>query len=354
MNNTLTKSEKTYLTLRELYESYGYRKYAMRKFEEYSLYLEHKNFLTSEYILTFNDHHGRLMALKPDVTLSILKNSTGTDRSEKVYYKESVYRLDRQSSEYREIEQLGLEMINCTDMLSLTELCALAKGSLDAVDADNVLCVSDMGYVTSMMDALDAPEGLREEIVSFIRAKNAHELKGALIKAGAEENYADSFSLLINFSGDNGELLDLAEKHALNEGMRNAVFSLRKIADGATGGVSVDLTLINDTAYYNGIVFSGYVSRIPRAVLNGGCYDRLAEKFGKNRGAAGFALCLSELNAYYNERPEYDADLLLLYSDASDIEKVIDTAQEYRKSGKSVRTERSEPEGLRFKEIIKL
>ena len=351
MDNTLTKSEKTYLALRELYESYGYRKYAMRKFEEYSLYLEHKNFLTSEFILTFNDPGGRLMALKPDVTLSILKNSTGGDRSEKVYYKESVYRLDRRSSEYREIEQLGLEMINCSDMISLTELCALAKGSLDAVDADNVLCVSDMRYVTGLLDALDAREGAREEIVSFIRAKNAHELKSALVRAGADESYADGFSSLIAFS-DEKDLLSEAEKYALNDEMKSAVETLKKITGGAFGAISADLTLINDTAYYNGIVFSGYVSRIPRAVLNGGCYDRLAEKFGKKRGAAGFALCLSELNAYYDASPEYDADLLLLYSDVSDPEKVLETAEGYRRTGRSVRTEKSEPKGLRFKEKI--
>ena len=75
MINTLSKSERTRLELEALYESYGFGKYAMRKFEEYSLYLENKNFLTSEYILTFNDPGGRLMALKPDVTLSILKNA---------------------------------------------------------------------------------------------------------------------------------------------------------------------------------------------------------------------------------------------------------------------------------------
>ena len=60
--------------LKELFDQYGYRYYKMRKFEEYSLYMENKNFLSNEYIITFN-HNGKLLALKPDVTLSIVKNA---------------------------------------------------------------------------------------------------------------------------------------------------------------------------------------------------------------------------------------------------------------------------------------
>ena len=77
--------------LSRLYEKAGYKKYKMRKFEEYSLYLENKSFLTSEYVITFNDLSGRLLALKPDVTLSIVKNTNATpSASEKLYYTESV------------------------------------------------------------------------------------------------------------------------------------------------------------------------------------------------------------------------------------------------------------------------
>lgn len=357
MENTLTKSEKTYLTLRSIYESCGYKKFAMRKFEEYSLYVENKNFLTSEYVLTFNDPHGKLMALKPDVTLSILKNSQSSKGSEKVYYRESVYRMDKQSMEYREIEQLGIEMIDCADMLSLTELCSLAGESLSAVDGNSILCISDMGFVTGMINTLENPtEQQKKEIISFIKSGNAHELKAALTDAGAAEEYAAGFAELIASPGTNGEILAKADGLVLCGEMREALDRLRSVIGKLSGidNVRIDLTLMNDASYYNGLVFCGYVSRIPRAVLSGGCYDRLALKFGKKKGAAGFALCLSELNAYYDEKPEYDADVLLLYGEDSDVSKVLEEADKLRRSAKIVRTEREIPEGMRFKEIIKL
>jgi len=357
MERTLITSEKTYLTLRTLYEKCGYKKFAMRKFEEYSLYVENKNFLTSEYILTFNDPHGRLMALKPDVTLSILKNSAGGSGSEKTYYRESVYRMDKQSMEYREIEQLGVEMIDCSDVVSLTELCALASDSLTAVDPDSILCISDMGFVMGMLGTLkDATERQKRDIIAYINAGNPHELRPALESAGADSAYAEMFSSLIAFSGDSGETLCMADKVVLCSEMSEALERLRAIISALSDrkNLRIDMTLTNDSSYYNGLVFRGYVSRIPRSVLSGGCYDKLALKFGKKKGAAGFALYLSELNAYYDEKPEYDADVLLIYRECGDLNRVLSKAAELRNSSKSVRVERKIPAGMRFREIIEI
>ena len=64
--------------LRSLYAGYGYNRYRMGKFEEYDLYSRNKDFLFSEGVITFTDTNGRLMALKPDVTLSIVKNRKDT------------------------------------------------------------------------------------------------------------------------------------------------------------------------------------------------------------------------------------------------------------------------------------
>ena len=80
----------------------------------------------------------------------------------------------------------------------------------------------------------------------------------------------------------------------------------------------------------------------------------MAQKFGKKEGGAGFALILGELNAYYEEKDEYDIDILLIYSKDSDPEKVLEKAQELRDKGMSVRAESSVPERVRYKELIAL
>ena len=77
INDKLLKSdERALLTLRSLYKAYGYLPFKMSKFEEYDLYVRNKDFLVSDSIITFTDTAGKLLALKPDVTLSIIKNGT--------------------------------------------------------------------------------------------------------------------------------------------------------------------------------------------------------------------------------------------------------------------------------------
>ena len=69
----LKTEEKVVFELREIYGKFGYLPYKMNKFEEYDLYVRNKDFLVSDNIITFTDADGKLMALKPDVTLSIVK-----------------------------------------------------------------------------------------------------------------------------------------------------------------------------------------------------------------------------------------------------------------------------------------
>ena len=73
--NVLDETELIAYALRELYMQAGYRRYRMSKFEEYDLYSRNKSFLGTDEIVTFTDTNGKLMALKPDVTLSIIRNT---------------------------------------------------------------------------------------------------------------------------------------------------------------------------------------------------------------------------------------------------------------------------------------
>jgi ATP phosphoribosyltransferase regulatory subunit len=89
------------------------------------------------------------MALKPDVTMSIVKNTRATkDMPEKLYYTESVYRMSREVREYKEIFQIGLEYIGEVTPYTNVELVSLAKKSLACIEDDYVLDISHMGFLT--------------------------------------------------------------------------------------------------------------------------------------------------------------------------------------------------------------
>ena len=60
-------------------------------------------------------------------------------------------------------------------------------------------------------------------------------------------------------------------------------------------GTLLDLSMADEMEYYNGLVFTGYVAGVPRAVLKGGRYDYLMQRFTPGANAIGFAMYLDEL-----------------------------------------------------------
>jgi ATP phosphoribosyltransferase regulatory subunit len=98
-----------------------------------------------------------------------------------------------------------------------------------------------------------------------------------------------------------------AEPIALNAAMGAALAELRTLCEAleAQGQqLRLDLSLVNDMDYYNGLVLQGYVAGLPRAVLKGGRYDPLADQFRPGARAVGFALYLDELERLGETSPE--------------------------------------------------
>ena len=138
--NILRPQERLSLQLRLLYEQAGFRQYHMGRFEEYGLYQQNRRFLTSDQVITFTDLDGRLLALKPDVTLSIAKNAQVEEGGcGRFYYSENVYRPSQESHTFQEISQTGLECIGAVDSAVTAQVVSLAFESLALIGRDFVL-----------------------------------------------------------------------------------------------------------------------------------------------------------------------------------------------------------------------
>ncbi len=169
----LRSGEQTIYRLRGLYEKYGYRRFKMSKFEAYDLYVRNKDFLVSDRMITFTDARGTLMALKPDVTLSILKNTRPEEPGpRKVYYNENVYRTDKSGETFQEIMQTGLECIGDLDLYHIYEVIALAVASLASIHPAYILNISHMGLVSGFMEAAGVDPADYGEVLSAVREKN--------------------------------------------------------------------------------------------------------------------------------------------------------------------------------------
>ncbi|MEG2435793.1 MAG: ATP phosphoribosyltransferase regulatory subunit [Ruthenibacterium sp.] len=356
----LPKEEQVTLVLRRLFEQYGYLRYRMSNFESYDLYSANKSFLKSEGIITFTDGSGRLMALKPDVTMSIVKNSKENTISEKLYYIENVFRATTKDGEYREISQMGIEFIGANVGYPEAEVVALAADSLAAISADAVLDISHMGFVTALLDDLNLAGTARADALEALQSKNAHTLHAVALAAGCNENEAKKLASVAFLAGKYESVLPRARTLAgANREMCAAVENLQALCDTLhsmekTAQLRLDFSIIHDIDYYNGIIFQGYVRGVPHAVLAGGRYDNLMRRFGKTQAALGFALYLGELGRAFAQEKLYDADTLLLY-DTQSPACVAKAVQTLTARGERVRAEAAAPpQNLRVKRVVRL
>ena len=343
----LRKEERCQYELREMYRSFGYLPYRMGKFEEYELYMRNRSFLRGDRILTFTDTDGSLRAMKPDVTLSIVKNYTG-EHLQKLCYNESVFRPG--DSGFRQILQSGLECIGRVDDYLQSEVVMLACRSLAMISDAYLLDISHLGFLSSLVDAL-VPEESRRRMMKAIGQKNAALIRLICEEEGLADSDAEKIIAVTQRYGDAETMLAFMRGMILNDAMREAVDELEKTvravqASGSGERIRIDLSMIDDLHYYTGIIFRGMIEGLPETILSGGRYDNLLKRLGKNGRAIGFAIYLDLLERLDRERDPYDADILLLYGKNEEPEAIMCAVNALREEGYSVRAQ-TEPGALR-------
>ena len=263
----LRPDEAASLALRGLYSRYGYSFYRMSRFEEYDFYADKKDFLISKAVLTFTDADGRMKALRPDVTLSIIKHLGDAEGVHKFFYDEKVYRVPRNAATFREIAQAGIECMGALTEGDIREVLELAVKSLETLAGGRrfVLDVAHAGVIASLVHENT------HEILECLANKNLHGLKAL---------------------GADPERLKLAEL----EGRPSEAGEVRGLEVLSTlreydEVMRVDFSAVNSLSYYNGIVFRGFVEGIAEHILSGGQYDDMMAALGhKGAKAVGFAV----------------------------------------------------------------
>lgn len=355
----LRDDERAIFSLRALYGKYGYTQYKMSKFEEYDLYALNKQFLVSDNIITFTDTDGKLMALKPDVTLSIIKNGKDTTSGvQKVFYNENVYRVSKGTKTFKEIMQAGLECFGEVDNYLITEVIMLAIKSLKTISSEYVLDISSLDVINAIFEKLNLSQSTRKKIVNALSQKNANAID-LLVK---EEKVGDSdrelLKALCSTYGKAEKVKKELEKFELDENTAKALDSLISTVNslnelGLGENVNVDFSVVSDLNYYNGIVFKGFISGIPTSILSGGEYDNLMQKMGKKARAIGFAIYLDELTKFAKGQTDSGVDVAIEYGD-TDKTIVLKKVNELIESGKTVLADKKIADNIKYKEIIKL
>jgi len=343
----MSKKNLVLLNIRKMYDSYGYKKISLPSFEEYDLYNENKDFIDRN-VLTVMSPNGKLLALRPDITLSVAKK-VSKDQSlkySKIYYQENTYNLTKYVG-YEEDEQLGIELIGKESTFLDFEIINLAVKSLDIINKKSMIVLSHAGFISSVFENFDLEYEIKEEILDCINRKNSHDIQKILKR---NEHISENVKKLIykipELSGNLENIEKELLKYEINGNTKKILSELKQLNSllmkfYKKSKIIFDFSVVKNLNYYNGIILQGYIEGFPNVILTGGRYDKLFEKFGVDTGAVGFAILTDGLKGYYKDTDKKDFEVLIAY-DNSDFEKLVEIVNDFQKKGLRVRTENIE------------
>ena len=286
--------------LRSLFRSCGFYEVETPTIEFYDVFASDEGAMPQENMFKFFDQQGRILVLRPDITVPVAR-ITATKYREVEYplrfsYVGNVFRYDDYGGgKQNEFTQAGIEVLGVNTPQSDAEVIAVAIQALKATGLESFQV--DIGQV-EFFNGLMEETGLSEEdtiqVCRLIDRKDYVGLEEFLKRCEIRD---DLKKLIFDLPGLFGsvDVIDKVEALELNKRSRDALVNIRQVLQilddyGLGQYVSVDLGMLRGLAYDTGIIFRGFTYGIGFPVLTGGRYDRLVGEFGKNCPATGFSL----------------------------------------------------------------
>lgn len=345
MFQNLNKKEKFIYKLRNLLEDYGYKNISVNLLEDYESY-KGSHLIKDENILKLIHPNGKLYALRPDMTIPIAKRfaleGKKEELSHKVYYNDSVFRIEQKSfNSLSEMQQIGVEALGIKDKIIDFEILTLAKEILSEINDTYHIDLSHSGILDKLFNLGTFTKEEKEIILAHISKREKSDLEKFLGKNDSKVEVKESLVKLLSLNGSYEKVMEEFKKDKFLNTFEDIIEDLSEFKDYLdVYGIKVDLdfSLSSNLKYYTGIIFKGYVPNIAEAVLTGGRYDKLSKTFGKDMGAIGFGVNLTEILQGFEEgnRPR---GAIVFYEDQD--KALIEVIKNLRESKGLVRLEKN-------------
>ncbi len=299
---------------KKVVESYGYRNIRTPIIERFELFALKSGEEIRRSMYVFKDKAGREIALRPEVTPSIvrvyLRQLQALPKPIRLYYIGPVFRYDEpQYARYREFTQAGVEILGGSDLYYDVELVMILEDFFDSIGlSKRVYKINDIEIpkVIARLGGLSAEEidvflhymdkKMFEKVREMLsnRGRTAIEVLNKVIECrnilGVSELITCSNELieLIKTSTESNaaEIANYLEKRL--ERLSRFLELLKSIN---VGSFYVDLSFARGIAYYNGIIFEVEVPDFPVSIAGGGRYDNLTTVYGgQELASTGFAI----------------------------------------------------------------
>lgn len=333
-------------TVDEVARLFGYEEIRTPIFEQASLFkrsVGEETDIVSKEMYLFTDKGGEEMALRPELTASVVRAAiehnivTKQASCSRLYYNSApMFRYERpQMGRQRQFHQFGIEVLGSSSPLADLQVIAFSLAVYQKLGFSNFLLkLNTLGSAASR-------ERWREELVKYLRSNldslsedSKKRLETNPLRILDSKNPGDQ--AIVSKAPDITAYLDEADADHFNE--------LQSLLRAAEISYTIDPHLVRGLDYYSRTVFELSSSDLGSqdALCGGGRYDSLIEKLGgPPTPAVGFAagverlvLVLTKLRG--GEMPKSKPDAYLVIAEKSGREVGISIASELRKADFSV------------------
>ena len=280
-------------------------------FEDYDVYQHFFPQLRQQMVKTI-DTDGRVLVLRPDVTLPIVETAARefprSNQLLKFGYVSTVFREYYGRSTYgKDFLQGGIEILGDSSPECDGEVIVTAAEILKAVGVENIrIDIGTAAYTQALFDGLPLSEEQKATLKGYMAERNLVACKSYIASLPISSDARKALEALPVLFGPYAQTLSKARDYSINSGMLNAFSRLERVYDyilyaGYADKVQLDFGFASRLGYYTDTVFKVYVDGALYDIIDGGRYDQLSSRFGVDRPACGFGMNINLLYEYMSD-----------------------------------------------------
>ena len=280
-------------------------------FEDYDVYQHFFPQLRQQMVKTI-DTDGRVLVLRPDVTLPIVETAARefprSNQLLKFGYVSTVFREYYGRSTYgKDFLQGGIEILGDSSPECDGEVIVTAAEILKAVGVENIrIDIGTAAYTQALFDGLPLSEEQKATLKGYMAERNLVACKSYIASLPISSDARKALEALPVLFGPYAQTLSKARDYSINSGMLNALSRLERVYDyilyaGYADKVQLDFGFASRLGYFTNTVFKVYVDGALYDIIDGGRYDQLSSRFGVDRPACGFGMNINLLYEYMSD-----------------------------------------------------
>ncbi len=272
--------------MRETARLFGFGEVMTPTFESTDLFIARSGEDIVNEMYAFEDKGGRKIALRPELTASVMRfyvnEMQSLPKPVKVFYFGNMFRYERpQAGRYREFFQFGAELIGAPSIEADAEIIALALASMKNIGLEDlVVRIGHLGILQSLFEDIGVPEEQQVDCRRLIDKADYDGLKALL--SNVVTNDSDSLVQIIKIKGGKDAIAQARKlTSAGSEGFDYLEDLLNRLEAYGFDNSTVDFGVARGLDYYTGMVFEIDAPSLgaEKQICGGGAY-KLADLFG--------------------------------------------------------------------------